>query len=245
MNSTGVADVYIEGEISEDEVHDGDISAISFRQILSNLGSIKELNLHINSPGGDVFQGIAIYNMLKQCKAKINVYIDGLAASIASVIAMSGDTIFMPKNAMMMIHNPMAGMVYGNAQELRKQADDLDRITQSSITTYLDKAGDKLDEDTLKKLMDSETWLTADHALEYGLCDEIIDSSEMVAKLDPKLFKQFHKIPKQLIAQEAKKKPKAQVDELKQLVQESKLQATILDDKLNILREDIINNGLI
>lgn len=239
MNSTGVADIYIEGEISENEVHDGDISAISFRQILSNLGLIKELNLHINSPGGDVFQGIAIYNMLKQFKAKINVYVDGLAASIASVIAMSGDTIFMPKNSMMMIHNPMAGMVYGNAQELRKQADDLDRITQSSITTYLDKAGDKLDEATLKKLMDSETWLTADHALEYGLCDKIIDSNAMVAKLDPKAFKQYHKIPKQLIEKEKQQEKAQKTAELKQLADESKLQAKILDERLNLLREDI------
>lgn len=152
--------MYIDGEIVTDEYYDTDTSAAGFRDALKDLGDVKTINLHINSPGGSVFEGIAIYNMLKQNKAHINVYVDGLAASIASVIAMSGDAIFMPSNSMLMIHNPWT-MAIGNASELRKQADDLDKITESSIQTYLNTAGDKLDEATLRQLMDNETWLTA------------------------------------------------------------------------------------
>ncbi|MDR4958207.1 head maturation protease, ClpP-related, partial [Bacillus sonorensis] len=90
--------------------------------------------------------------------------------SIASVIAMAGNKITMPSNAMMMIHNPYMGMV-GNAAEFRKAADDLDKITESIVSTYLAKAGDKLDDGTLRQLLDEETWLTADEALNYGLID--------------------------------------------------------------------------
>ena len=126
--------MYIDGEIVTDEYYDTDTSAAGFRDALKDLGDVKTINLHINSPGGSVFEGIAIYNMLKQNKAHINVYVDGLAASIASVIAMSGDAIFMPSNSMLMIHNPWT-MAIGNASELRKQADDLDKITESSIQT--------------------------------------------------------------------------------------------------------------
>ena len=106
--------MYIDGEIVTDEWKDSDTSAAGFRDALKSLGDVKEINLHINSPGGSVFEGIAIYNMLKQNKAKVNIYVDALAASIASVIAMSGDTIFMPSNSMMMIHNPYT-VAFGNA----------------------------------------------------------------------------------------------------------------------------------
>lgn len=121
----GSAEMYIDGDIVTDEWEDSDTSAAGFRDALKSLGDVKNINLHINSPGGSVFEGIAIYNMLKQNPAHVNVYVDGLAASIASVIAMSGDAIFMPSNAMMMIHNPWT-MAVGNAEELRKQADGLD-----------------------------------------------------------------------------------------------------------------------
>src|SRR5690606_20024488 len=109
------------------------------------LGRVETLNVFINSPGGSVFQGQAIYNILKRQKARVNVYIDGLAASIASVIAMAGDTIFMPKNAMMMVHNPWTFSI-GNAQDLRKEADTLDKIRETLIEAYLSKAGDALTE---------------------------------------------------------------------------------------------------
>lgn len=151
------ADLFIDGEIVSGEFYDNDTSAAGFRDSLKQLGDVETINLHINSPGGSVFEGIAIYNMLKNNPAQINVYVDALAASIASVIAMSGDNIFMPSNSMLMIHNPWT-IAMGNANDLRKQANDLDRIGELSVTTYLDKAGSKLDADTLHQLMDDETW---------------------------------------------------------------------------------------
>jgi len=192
------ADINIDGEIVSDEWEDSDTSAAGFRDDLKGLGDVATINLHINSPGGSVFEGIAIYNMLKQHKATVNTYVDGLAASIASVIAMAGDTIFMPRNSMLMIHNPWT-MAVGNASDLRKQADELDTITKSSVVTYLNKAGDKLDEETLKQLMDEETWLTADESIGYGLADEVLESNSAVACLNGDMVQRFKHIPKQLI----------------------------------------------
>jgi len=195
---TNSASMFIDGEIVTDEWEDSDTSAAGFRDALKSLGDVKTINLHINSPGGSVFEGIAIYNMLKQNLADINVYVDGLAASIASVIAMSGDTIFMPSNSMLMIHNPWT-MAIGNANELRKQADDLDQITKSSVQTYLAKAGDKLDEDTLKQLMDDETWLTAQEAVDYGLADEVLEANKAAASIDKRFMQRYRHIPEQLL----------------------------------------------
>lgn len=193
-------EMYIDGEIVTDEYEDTDTSAAGFRNALKSLGDVKSINLHINSPGGSVFEGIAIYNMLKQNSARINVYIDGLAASIASVIAMSGDAIFMPSNSMMMVHNPWV-MAIGNASELRKKADDLDQITKSSVQTYLAKAGDKLDEKTLTQLMDDETWLTAQEAVDYGLADEVMEPNKAVASINKQFVSRYRHVPEQLIKQ--------------------------------------------
>ena len=117
-----------------------------------------------------------------------------MAASIASVIAMSGDAIFMPANAMMMIHNPWT-LAQGNADELRKQADDMDRIRESLIEAYLGKAGEKLDRDRLIALLDAETWLTAQECLELGLCDSIEAPNSVAAKVDTKLFATYRNTP--------------------------------------------------
>ncbi|MBN7275512.1 Clp protease ClpP [Ligilactobacillus pobuzihii] len=196
------ADIYIDGEVVgevvTDEWSESETSAAGFRDSLKGIGDVSTINLHINSPGGSVFEGIAIYNMLKQNKATVNTYVDGLAASIASVIAMSGDTIFMPKNAMMMIHNPYM-ITMGNASELRKQADSLDQVTNSSVITYLDKAGDKLDEDTLKQLMDNETWLTAQEAVDYGLADEVLEANQAAASISLNIAEKYKNVPQGII----------------------------------------------
>jgi ATP-dependent Clp protease, protease subunit len=166
--------------------------------------------LYINSPGGSVFEGIAIYNMLKRHQAKVNVHVDALAASIASVIAMAGDTIYMPKNSMLMIHNPW-NRVVGNAAEMRKAADDLDRIGQSSKQTYLQKAGEKLTDEKLQELLDAETWLSADDAYQYGLCDVVEESVQVAASISNDLFQSYKNVPKSLL-----KDPKADnnIDEM-------------------------------
>ncbi|MEV7211455.1 head maturation protease, ClpP-related, partial [Streptomyces sp. NPDC093554] len=180
--------------------------------------------LHVNSPGGSVFEGIAIYNMLKRHKAKVNVYVDALAASIASVIAMAGDTIYMPKNSMLMIHNPWT-WTEGNATELRKAADDLDRIGNSSKQTYLQKAGEKLTDEKLQEMLDAETWLSADEAYEYGLCDVVEEANQMAASLDKDVLSKYKNVPKQLENQD---ETKLSADEMKirqQIAEEAKANA--------------------
>lgn len=177
-------------------------SSKTFQSELKSLGDVSSIDLYINSPGGDVFEGQAIHSMLQRHKAKINVYVDALAGSIASVIAMAGDIITMPSNAMMMIHNPYMGMV-GNAAEFRKAADDLDKITESIVSTYLAKAGDKLDDATLRQLLDEETWLTADEALNYGLIDEVSESKDVAACIDHQVLAHFKHVPGKIVAQSA------------------------------------------
>lgn len=194
------ADMYIDGEIVTDEVEDTDTSAAGFRDALKDLGDVKTINLHINSPGGSVFEGIAIYNMLKNSKAKVNIYVDAVAASIASVICMAGDAIFMPSNSMLMIHNPYT-IAMGNAKQLRKVADDMDQIAKAIKESYLSKAGNKLDEDLLGQIMDKETWLTAQEAYDVGLCDEIIDANQAVASINNPFAKHFKAIPESLLAE--------------------------------------------
>ena len=235
------AAMYIDGEIVTDEYYDTDTSAAGFRDALKDLGDIKTINLHINSPGGSVFEGIAIYNMLKQNKAHVNVYVDGLAASIASVIAMSGDAIFMPSNSMLMIHNPWT-MAVGNASELRKQADDLDKITESSIQTYLNQAGDKLDEETLRQLMDDETWLTAKEAVDYGLATEVIEANKAAASISKNFAQRYRHVPERLIQASQKKqeiKEREDDQELrKQLLERYQNNLKAINNELRIMKED-------
>lgn len=170
-------DLYIYGNVSsdgydywKDEVIESETSANHFREELAQYSGAKQINIFINSYGGSVFEGTAIYNQLKRHPAHKTVYIDGFACSIASVIAMAGDEIVMPKNALMMIHN-MWMNVAGNAAELRKAADDLDTINAAGRAAYLEKAGDKLNEDELIQMMDGETWLNAEKCMEFGLAD--------------------------------------------------------------------------
>ena len=136
-----------------------------------------EITVRINSPGGDVFDGFAIYNLLAQHPAKINVKVDGWAASAASVIAMAGDTIEMAANALMMIHNPWT-MAIGDSVSMRKSADLLDQIKGSILTTY--QAKTSMDEADIAALMDAETWFDAKGAVEAGLATAIVGKAKEV-----------------------------------------------------------------
>lgn len=167
------ADIYLYGSIGSDWFTD-----ISSKDVKAKLDRItaKTINVHINSPGGDAFESIAIHNLLKNHKASINVYIDGLAASGASIIAMAGDKIIMPKNAMMMIHRVWT-LVYGNAAELRKIANDLEKIDTAVTESYTSRfVGERAE---LERLLDEETWLTAEECKALGFCDEVVDEIEL------------------------------------------------------------------
>ncbi|MMZ49683.1 ATP-dependent Clp protease proteolytic subunit [compost metagenome] len=217
-----IGELYIYGDIVSYQWDDSDTTAQSFKDELKALGDIKTLNVYINSPGGSVFQGQAIHTILKRHQAKITVYIDGVAASIASVIAMAGDTVCMPRNAMMMIHNPWT-IAMGNAQELRKQADDLDKIKESLLEAYLNKTGEKLDRESLIRMLDEETWLTAQECYDYGLCDELEEEKDIAASMNVELFARFKNAPADLL-KAAKSKEEGTLDdeERQKLIAESK-----------------------
>lgn len=169
-----MASLYIYGDIGEfDEL--GEVSAKGFKEELDMVDGLP-LTVYINSFGGSVNEGLAIGNMLKRRKGETKAVIDSFACSIASIIACSCETVEMYSSSMLMCHNALCGMV-GNAQDMRKMADDLDRISDSLKQVYLEKAGDKLTFEHITELMDAESWLSAQQCLELGLCDRIIDGS--------------------------------------------------------------------
>lgn len=183
-NTSNEADLYLYN-IIDDYAYEGySDSADSILKDINDLGDIKQLNVFINSPGGSVFEGISIKNMLERQKLKgcfINVVIDGLAASIASVIAMAGDKISMPENALMMIHRASCGC-FGNADEMRKQIEVLDKIDIVLTNTYVNRSGGLLSKEDVQAMFNSgDTWLTAEEAKNYGLCDEITESLKVAA----------------------------------------------------------------
>lgn len=179
-----VLELYIYGDVSSGYYNDfwdawieSETSANYFREKLEEYPGVREIRIYINSEGGSVFEGTAIYNQLRRHPARKVVRIDGFACSIASVIAMAGDEIIMPANTMMFLHN-MAWIAQGNPAELRRSADDLEKINRAGAEAYLDKAKEKLSPETLTELMNNETWLTAAECLELGLCDRIADAVE-------------------------------------------------------------------
>jgi len=187
------AKILIYEQIGEDWFGDG-VSAKDFIKELDTL-DVDDIDLHINSPGGNVFDGNSIYNALKAHKANINVKIDGIAASIASVIAMAGDTVEMPKNAMLMIHDP-AGFVVGTANDMTKMADALDKIKGGLVSAYLTRAD--LKEEKISDMMTDETWITAQEALGFGFADKITESVKIEASFQA--MANFKNVPKCLTA---------------------------------------------
>lgn len=162
-----------------DEIGVWGIGSKQFKDQLDGLGEVSDLQISINSPGGDVFEGNAIYNMLMSHPAKKTVTIDGWAASMASIVAMSGDKIRMPENAVMMIHNPFV-MTIGDGNQLRKDATLLDNLKANAIKAYRRHARDLTEQD-ISAMMDAETWLFADDAVSKGFADEVIPQADIKA----------------------------------------------------------------
>ncbi|MGX0099660.1 head maturation protease, ClpP-related [Staphylococcus cohnii] len=175
--SNNEIDIY--GFIDSVTVEGMTVSPQTIKNQLKEMSNEKEIIVNINSNGGDVFSGVAIYNMLRRQDAHITVNIDGLAASIASVIAMAGDTVNMPNNAVLMIHNAWT-QITGDSNEFKKQADSLERINSVVFNSYLDKNPD-IDHALLRQYMDAETWFTASEAKELGLIDNITKNTRVAA----------------------------------------------------------------
>jgi ATP-dependent Clp endopeptidase proteolytic subunit ClpP len=175
-----VVDVYI-----FDEIGMGGVNAQGF---IEEIKSFKDspMNLHINCVGGDVFDGMAIFNIIKKRTAKTTVYIEGIAASMGSVIALAADSVVMAENSLFMIHNAWGGAM-GEAKEMKKTAKLLDKISGEIADIYVKKT--KLPYDKVKEMMDEETWLNAEEALELGFIDSISDAIKVAAKYDVSKFK--------------------------------------------------------
>jgi ATP-dependent protease ClpP protease subunit len=146
---------------------------------------VSTINLHINSPGGNVFDGLAIANALRAHSARVITHVDALAASIASVIALAGDEVRMADNAFLMIHDPMTAL-YGNAAEMRDTATLLDKIGGSLVNEYVKKTGLTVDE--VKQYMADETWFDATEAVDLGFADTIIETSAVTAAFDLSVY---------------------------------------------------------
>lgn len=170
-NEAEAMDIRIYDEISSDDFW-GDV--VTAKMINDQLDEAKgkPLNIHINSYGGEVFEGFAIYNNLMNYGGHIEVFIDGICASIASVIAMAGNKIHMNKASMMMIHNA-SGVAYGDAEEMKKVVSALEQINDVIRGVYKDRTG--LEEDVLKDYMDKETFFKPEECVELGFADDIID----------------------------------------------------------------------
>lgn len=189
MNKSWFTAKAVDGEADisiYDEIGMFGITAKNFADQLNALGKVSHINLSINSPGGSVFDGLAIHNMLKRHKAMVTVRVDGLAASIASVIAMAGDVILMPSNSFLMIHDP-SGVVMGTSRDMRTLADALDKIKTGLVAAYAAKSG--LERDEIEDIMTAETWLTAQDAVDMGFADSIEEDVKIAASFELSKFK--------------------------------------------------------
>ena len=186
-SSESEAEIYI-----YDEIGYWGVTAKQFVANLKALGDVTHIKLHINSPGGDVFDGIAIFNALKFHGAAITVFIDGLAASMASVIAMVGNPVIMPENTMMMIHKPW-GFAGGDADDMRDYADLLDKVESVLIPAYAQKTGKSPEE--IAAMLEDETWLSGTECLELGFADQVTTSLQAMACIHSKRIEEFEKMP--------------------------------------------------
>jgi ATP-dependent Clp protease, protease subunit len=172
-DANGDAELLLYEYIGYDWWTDGGMTAKRFDTELRNLGSPARLTVRINSPGGDVWDGLSIFNMLSQFQAATTVVIEGLAASIASVIAMAGDRVQASEMSQMMIHDAWT-IVAGNEQDLREMADVLAKIDQQIADTYAKRSGRPAEE--FRQLQNKDTYLTAEEAFGLGLVDEVIST---------------------------------------------------------------------
>ena len=190
------AKLYLYGTIRQAYYWEDEDQTISSNRVIKALSEIegKDLDVHINSPGGDVFESIAICNLLKQYDGNVDIYIDAMAGSGASVIATAGENIYMYSNSMQMIHKAWT-MTAGNADELRKVATDLDKIDAAVESSYMSKFIGTQDE--LKDLLAAETYLTAEECITFGFATKIIDN-EKIAEPQNSVKNLFEKYKKNI-----------------------------------------------
>lgn len=208
-NKADITDVFL-----YDDIGGYGIDSSSF---VNEIKSIKSdtINVRINSVGGEVFQGFAIYQALREHPSKVNVFVDGVAASIASVIAMAGDKVTMARNAQMMIHDGHV-VAQGNASDLSKMVDLLERTSNNIASVYAERCGGTVEE--WRNAMIAETWYNADEAVKAGLADEVVASEKRAARnvADLRVFnyagREFAPAPKTFDAVESEASKEINID---------------------------------
>lgn len=219
--------LFLNGTIAEESWFDDDVTPQLFRDEL-NAGS-GDITVWINSPGGDCIAAAQIYNMLIEYKGNVTVKIDGIAASAASVIAMAGTKVCVSPVSMLMIHNPSAG-IYGNTAEMQKAIEMLDEVKESIVNAYEIKTG--MSRAKISRLMDAETWMDANSAMEMGFADEILQRSVTDEIEIPQVSMVYSQVAvtnslMDKIAKKCKIEPKAE---------ETKIKADSLMDRLNLMK---------
>lgn len=193
------AELYIYGDIVDNtdwKWDDYEVMPDDVKGVLDQINDTNELNIYINSGGGSVYAGLAIYNMLKRHKAHKTVHVDGIAASIASVIALAGDKVIIPSNAYFMIHKAWS-FGYGNSGEMRKLADTLDKIDEGILNTYKENIRDDVDIETIKQMVASETWMTGEEASKYFNIE--VSESVNVAASASDYYAKYRKTPVKIV----------------------------------------------
>lgn len=245
------AELYIYGDIVSDEWgkwSDDDTCPTDVHSFLQEIGDVAELDIHINSGGGSVFGGIAICNQLKQHKAKKTVYIDGIAASIASVIACAGDEVVVYSNSTYMVHKPSNGYFWEslNADQLRKDAEILDRCQEAILNAYMPKVKQGVTRETIDKLINEETWLVGNEITEY-FDFKVQEENEAVASASD-FYNAYKRTPKNLSDAKKQQSQKNQLDQelIKASIKEviAEMQAEQLEKEKDDLLKDLDKFGV-
>lgn len=190
---SGRGEVYLYGDVGASWFGEG-VTAKDFADAIKGLGKVNTIDLRINSEGGDVFAGKAMYSLLVEHQAKVITHIDGLAASAASYVAMAGDEIEIAEAAFLMIHNPYT-IVRGGSDDLRRQADLLDTVADSIRKVYVDRTG--ADDEQIKAWMEDETWFSGADAVEHGFADRTVENLKVAASISNS--DKFKNLPKALM----------------------------------------------
>lgn len=227
------ADLIIFGEISSNRWSNSDVLPSDINDLLSEIGENDALDIYINSPGGSVFAGIAIYNMLARHKGHKRVFVEGYAASIASLIAMVGDEIIIPENAYLMIHKAW-GFSMGNADDLREIADMYERFDNTIANAYMTRAKDGRTLDEFLNLMKAETWFNGFEAQDYFNVT-LGEENKMAACLDGDLYKNY-KLPQEFLLKNMTKAKIEKIETKDEAIENLEINNTNkLKAKLNLL----------
>ena len=233
-NYTDKAELYFYGDIVSDSFEKWSDLDTCPQDVLDYLNTIedgKPIDIYINSGGGAVFAGISIYNALKRKQGKKTCYIDGLAGSIASVIAMAGDEIVMPSNSYLFIHKPLCACV-GNANDMMETAYTLDRIEEGILNVYKEKLRDGVSIETIKEMLDKETWLVGEEASQYFNI-KVVKANNAVAKIDINSIKNYSNIPTELLDHQPIEEPIVDDEEIDRINKEIELLKAEVDLLLN------------